>query len=188
MNSLLLEPVWTAAAQARLYRAVLAAHAFPGEVVDCRAWLGGRPAAVGILAALADGAVTLAEIDDILDPRERSLVGAETATVGEAAFVVASGANAPADDLRLARGEIIAPERGATLILVCVAVGEGPLRLSMSGPGIDGSARLAVAGLDPRWIDLRTAHNRRPPLGIDLVLCDGARVVALPRTTVVEVT
>jgi alpha-D-ribose 1-methylphosphonate 5-triphosphate synthase subunit PhnH len=187
MTSLLLEPVWTAAAQARLYRAVLAAHAFPGEVVDCRAWLGGRPAAVGVLAALADGAVTLADLHGLLDPRDLGLIAAAMAPVSAAAFVVASGATAPSEDLRLEKGEILAPERGATLILVCQAVGEGALRLALSGPGIDGSARLAVAGLDPAWMALRATHNRRPPLGIDLVLCDGARVAALPRTTAVEV-
>lgn len=186
--TMLLDTLWTVEAQARLFRAVLAAHAYPGEVVDCRAWLGGRPALAGVLAALADAAVTIADLDGSLDPVDADLIQACPAAPQTAAFVVASGALVPTSGMQFCRGELLAPERGATLLLVCQAVGEGPVRLELSGPGVvESGCRLAVAGLDPAWLDLRTEHNRQPPLGIDLVLCDGARIAALPRTTSIQV-
>jgi len=186
--TMLLDTLWTVEAQARLFRAVLAAHAYPGDVVDCRAWLGGRPAVAGVLAALADGAVTIADLDGSLDPVDADLIGSRPTSSGAAAFVIASGAQPPVEGLQLCRGELLAPERGATLILICQAVGEGPMRLGLSGPGvIETGCRLALAGFDAAWLELRTEHNRQLPLGIDLVLCDGARIAALPRTTSVQV-
>src|SRR4030065_127577 len=62
------------------------------------------------------------------------------------------------------------------------AVGGGP-RQRWSGAEIDGDSALAVSGLHPGWIDARADWVAAFPLGVDVILCDGARFAAPPRTT-----
>jgi alpha-D-ribose 1-methylphosphonate 5-triphosphate synthase subunit PhnH len=58
--------------------------------------------------------------------------------------------------------------------------------LRLAGPGIEAEARLRVAGLHPALWPLRAALCRYP-LGVDLILLDGDRIAAIPRSTNVEV-
>lgn len=176
----LAEP-WTAAAQGRVNRALLAALAHPGEVVDLGAAAGGR-AALAALATLADAAVALCDLHRLLDPAERSLLGAGEAAAAEAPFVLADGARAPAAGLRLNAGTQTRPEAGATLVLECVEVGAGPLALRLDGPGNADVRDLRLGGLDPAWLALREAHAGFP-CGLDLVLADRRRIACIPRTT-----
>lgn len=77
------------------------------------------------------------------------------------------------------------PDESATLILGCT-LGTGPA-LRISGPGIATPATLRVGGLPDAFWELR-AQACRFPLGWDLLLVvGGAAVVALPRTTQIEV-
>ena len=89
------------------------------------------------------------------------------------------------DALRAAPvGTYADPDGGATLVLGCV-LGSGPT-LTLSGPGISGSAQLRVGGLPEQLWSLRAAAGPFP-LGWDLLLVDGDQVVGLPRSTAVEV-
>jgi alpha-D-ribose 1-methylphosphonate 5-triphosphate synthase subunit PhnH len=79
-----------------------------------------------------------------------------------------------------------APEAGATLLLRVDSLHDetvGELTLHLSGPGIRQQAVLGVSGLHPAWIVARNAWVANFPLGIEMVLCDENRFVALPRTT-----
>lgn len=102
-----------------------------------------------------------------------------------AAFaVVTRAATAPAL-AAFAPGVPEYPDRSTTLILQVAGLGAGE-RLRLTGPGVLGGAELAVAGARPGlWDELR-ANHRRYPLGVDLVLVDGRRLAALPRSTWVE--
>jgi alpha-D-ribose 1-methylphosphonate 5-triphosphate synthase subunit PhnH len=106
-------------------------------------------------------------------------------TPGRAAFAfVAEPAQAPPLDL-FARGEPDYPDRSATVVVQVQGL-EAGRGASLTGPGIDGTARLGVAGVPPRlWAELRANHARFP-LGVDLLLVAGTRMAALPRTTRVE--
>ncbi|MCK6487395.1 MAG: phosphonate C-P lyase system protein PhnH [Planctomycetes bacterium] len=179
----LAEP-WTAAAQGRINRALLAALAHPGEVVDLGAAGGGR-AALAALATLADAAVALCDLHRLLDPAERSLLGAGEAGAAEAPFVLADGARAPDAGLRLNAGTQLRPESGATLVLECAEVGAGALALQLSGPGNAAARGLRLDGLDPAWLALREEHAGFP-CGLDLVLADRRRVACIPRTTCIR--
>jgi alpha-D-ribose 1-methylphosphonate 5-triphosphate synthase subunit PhnH len=76
------------------------------------------------------------------------------------------------------------PDLSATLLLqVPSLIAHRGVRLT--GPGIGGEARLEVAGAPALWPSLR-ANAARFPRGVDVILCAGARVAALPRTTRVE--
>lgn len=80
-------------------------------------------------------------------------------------------------------GIITDPDEGATIIVAC-RLGEGQL-LHLRGPGIEQATQVRVDGLPVEFWQLR-ATKITYPLGIDIFLVDGAQVVGLPRTTLVE--
>ncbi len=77
------------------------------------------------------------------------------------------------------------PESSATLILQVAALGEGR-RLVLSGPGLEGEAALFVAGLPDGFVAEWAANRRRFPRGVDVILCAGDQLAALPRTVGIE--
>ncbi len=74
-----------------------------------------------------------------------------------------------------------APESGATVILQVAGLGEGR-RLRLSGPGLAAPAVLAVNGLSEGFVAEWAANHALFPRGIDLLLCAGSQVAALPRS------
>lgn len=178
-----LDHPWTSPGQRQAFRLLLETWSRPGTVADLGDWCGAARARTAVLAALADAATTLHDAHGLLAPGDLGRIGAAAVAAGEAAFVLADAARDPAD-LAPARGSLLQPERGATILLDCQAVGEGPA-LRLSGPGIDGSAELRLLGVHPAW----WAARRRWcafPVGVDLVLCDARRVACIPRSTTLE--
>ncbi len=113
----------------------------------------------------------------------RMAAGAE-----EADFVVGRADDAPcALWATLQRGSDEAPQLGATMVLVVPRLQADPPPgepgLLLSGPGIDHHHRLAVGGLPPSFWQARAALAADYPRGIDLLLCCGPQLAALPRTT-----
>lgn len=87
---------------------------------------------------------------------------------------------------RLARlncGSAFYPDDGATLI-VPAAHGRGP-RLRLTGPGIETETEIALDVPAGFWA--WRAKKAAYPEGFDLILLDGASVIAIPRSTQVEV-
>lgn len=95
-------------------------------------------------------------------------------------------ASAPGPELfdRVRFGSDLYPDDGATVMFPTVLEGVPTLRLS--GPGIDGSREVAVPDLPPAFWS-RRADVVRYPMGVDLFLIDGDRVLGVPRSTTVEV-
>ena len=59
-----------------------------------------------------------------------------------------------------------------------------PLTLQLSGPGIEGSTSIGIAGLEQNEINIIQATRQSYPLGIDIFLIDSlGQCVGLPRTT-----
>ncbi|MCX7850798.1 phosphonate C-P lyase system protein PhnH [Thermus sp.] len=83
---------------------------------------------------------------------------------------------------RFPRGTPLEPEGGATLVLVA-PLGQGQ-RARLRGPGIPGEREVGI-GLPPAFWEARAACLAYP-LGFELFLTDGRKVVGLPRTTEVE--
>jgi phosphonate C-P lyase system protein PhnH len=77
------------------------------------------------------------------------------------------------------------PERGATLILEVTSLEESPGWL-LSGPGIRDTHHLRAQGAPPGFVRDWTANRARFPRGIDVILCAGTRIAALPRTVRIE--
>jgi alpha-D-ribose 1-methylphosphonate 5-triphosphate synthase subunit PhnH len=77
------------------------------------------------------------------------------------------------------------PERGATLILEVAALEEaGGWRLR--GPGIRDEHRLRVTGAPQGFIPEWGRNHARFPCGVDVILCAGTRIAALPRSLRIE--
>lgn len=100
------------------------------------------------------------------------------------AFDHAGDAAALARLARLPAGSALYPEAGATAILTATL--DGGTRLRLGGPGVDGRIEVALGGVVAGFWAMRAAACRYP-LGIDLLIVDGARLLGLPRSTDIEV-
>lgn len=84
----------------------------------------------------------------------------------------------------LRQGSDLYPEEGATLVAEA-RIGTG-LALRLTGPGIDGAENVRVGGIDAEFWG-RRARVMRYPMGVELFIVDGTRVLGFPRSTHVEV-
>jgi alpha-D-ribose 1-methylphosphonate 5-triphosphate synthase subunit PhnH len=183
-----------------VFRAVLDAMASPGRVVAVPANVlaAAPPAPLGPAAASA--LLTLCDIDTPLWLDRCTLAsaadylrfhcGAPLITDPAAArFAMAAEPDAlpPLDAFDLGSDEY--PDRSATLVVEVAGLAAGKsggTALTLSGPGIAGSAALTVGGLPDGFRAQRTALAALFPRGLDVVLTCGDRLAALPRTTRVE--
>lgn len=99
------------------------------------------------------------------------------------ALVVEAGALGRLDVFEAGSDE--RPDLSATVLLQVQGLLAGT-GFRLRGPGIDGESRLAVVGAPPGLGTALRVNAARFPRGVDLVLCAGHRLAALPRTTRVE--
>ena len=139
-----------------------------------------EPGMFGLAHALIDRESSF-HADTELSRRILAL-GGLPAAMEKADFVFAEASvDLPA---RLYPGDAIYPDAGATLI--SPAGFDCGARLRLTGPGIKGSRDLSLCGIAPGFWAAR-ARAMRYPLGFDIFLLDGPRVIGLPRTTQIEV-
>lgn len=174
----------------RCFRAVLDAMSRPGRVARIDG-LAERPAPLGIAAAAV--LLTLADADTPvwLDAGEAAAAWLRfhagcpiVADPAAADFVLACGM--PPALHALAQGTEEVPHRAATLILQVLSLAEGE-GFRLQGPGIAQEHRLAVAGLPADFPAAWAANRAAFPCGVDVILCAGDRLAALPRTTALEI-
>jgi alpha-D-ribose 1-methylphosphonate 5-triphosphate synthase subunit PhnH len=85
---------------------------------------------------------------------------------------------------RLDLGDDEVPQRGATLLVEVDALsGDTGTALRLRGPGIDGEQALTVQGLSHAFWLWRERLQAHLPRGIELLLVDGVRIAAIPRST-----
>jgi alpha-D-ribose 1-methylphosphonate 5-triphosphate synthase subunit PhnH len=166
------------------FRAVLDAMARPGRIHRAAAPEPPpplAPATAAVLLTLVDGETPL-WLDDSADAARNWVAfhcGAQVvADPNACAFGMAL--RMPALDL-LPAGTHEAPETAATLILQLPALGTGP-RYRLSGPGLRDSQVLQAEGLPADFTAAWQRNRALFPRGIDLILCAGAQLTALPRT------
>ena len=167
------------------FRAVLDAMARPGTVhaLHGPADAGLDPATAAVLLTLCDPEtpVCLQLGDAATEAWVRFHCGAPLVDAGVAQFVVTDRLDWDATGF----GTDDAPEGGATVILQVAALHGGPA-LTLTGPGIDGRAGLNVAGLPDDFAAQWARNHAQYPRGVDVILCAGARVAALPRSVAVR--
>lgn len=175
------------------FRTLLAALSEPGTV-------GTMPAGIdppaGLELASAVSLLTLADYETPIWLPEILRIGAAGAWLRfhcgtslvdaphEALFAVLAGADAP----RLAEfaiGTDQFPDRSATLLVPCSSF-EGGAEVTLSGPGIKGRRSIAPAGLHQGFWQEMAGNAALYPLGVDVVLCHGASLIGLPRSTRIE--
>lgn len=171
------------------FRAVLDAMARPGRLNDVKLGLiAPAPldqATAAVLLTLLDGDTPVWLDPEAAAARAWILFHCGAPLVeppADAAFAVALSMP---DLAALSSGSHEAPEDGATLILQIPALGRGR-DYRLSGPGLRESCILAVAGLPEDFDAAWQRNHARFPRGIDLVLCAGKTLTALPRTVTVE--
>lgn len=142
-----------------------------------------EPGEGSLIAALIDRECRVFCADPLLMPRLLE-TGARLTDLAEADHVFAGQLRARGDLAGLALGSDLYPDDGATLVLRGT-IGAG-LRLRLSGPGIDVTSQIALGGLPDGFWRFR-AEAARYPMGFELFVLDGAKVVGLPRSTKVEV-
>jgi len=171
------------------FRAVLDAMARPGRVHAAGDGLTPPtpldPATAAVLLTLMDGDTPL-WLDAACAPARDWIAfhcgAVAIPAIGRAAFVLATVAP-PFDQLDAGSDE--APEESATLILQVRELGSGrPLHLS--GPGLRAPALLRIDGLPADFVTAWASNHALFPRGIDIVLCSGMRLAALPRSLCIE--
>jgi alpha-D-ribose 1-methylphosphonate 5-triphosphate synthase subunit PhnH len=170
------------------FRAVLEAMSRPGRIQSLPGGLNPpaplHPATAAVLLTLADAETTLshdagAEADAWL----RFHCGSPASDAAGAAFVLATGT--PPSLPALAQGSDEEPEGGATLILqvASLAAGRG---WRLTGPGIEREHRLTVEGAPAGFVGAWGAQRGGFPRGVDVILCAGTSIAALPRGIRIE--
>ena len=172
----------------RCFRRVLDAMAHPGRIATA----GGVTAPPPLDVATAAVLLTLVDHETPLwlDPAAAAArpwiafhCGAQEMTeIGGAAFALALSWPGLA---ALHAGTHEEPETSATLICQVEALGRGA-SWRLSGPGLREPAVLAVTGLPADFAAVWARNHALFPRGIDLILCAGDRLMALPRTVSIE--
>lgn len=176
------------------FRRLLKAMSEPGTIVALHAlrqgWEPLNIASTSVLLTLADNdtPVWMSETlsGEATVQNVRFHTSAPLVNVPEMAqFAVASGTISGAQLNALAQGTDVAPDTSATLILQVSSLSGGRM-LRLTGAGIQ-EERMIAPQLPDCVIDELTERPHPFPLGIDLILTCGERLLAIPRTTHVEV-
>ncbi|MDO9198341.1 phosphonate C-P lyase system protein PhnH [Rhodoferax sp.] len=167
---------WSAPRQQTVFRQLLRVFSFPGRIETMTE----GDALTQTLATLVDREATLADPQNLLNDLTRQRLQARMTGPERAQFIVAAGRLPPIFEPNL--GTLESPEQGATILLKVASLGKGTC-WQLTGPGIATTQTLSIAGLDPAWLVRRKVWNESFPLGVDLILMDETRIVALPRTT-----
>jgi alpha-D-ribose 1-methylphosphonate 5-triphosphate synthase subunit PhnH len=163
------------------FRAVLDAMARPGRVMSVAGVSAPTPlcdAAAAVLLTLVDHETPL-----WLDP------DAEAARSWIAFHTGAPPSNDPVFVLALSLPDLAAlpagtdemPETSATVILQVTGLGSGR-RLMLEGPGLRSPTELRVDGLPEDFVSIWQRNHALFPRGVDLILCAGRDLAALPRS------
>jgi alpha-D-ribose 1-methylphosphonate 5-triphosphate synthase subunit PhnH len=183
-----LTEVWTPLLQQQLFRNLMTAFSFPGRCICLPEGVRPDEAITALTATLVDAEVSLADVGGLITALDLKRIGAAPAAPETAHFITLHGDQLP--DFMPCIGSLESPEGGATCIIrvnaLATDAGNG-CRLSLQGAGIDIRTDLVVDGLDAGWVDARAGWNRSFPMGVDLILCDGERMAALPRTTRINI-
>lgn len=170
------------------FRAILEAMSRPGRIqrIDARITPPAPlcSAAGATLLSLADADTPLwLDAGDAVAEWLRFHCGAPiTPDIGAARFVVACGAAPSLEALDIGTDED--PQLGATLVLQVAGLvaGDG---WRLTGPGIQHEHRLGVLGAPAGFVAAWARNQAVFPRGVDVLLCAGDSIAALPRSVMI---
>ena len=172
----------------RCFRAVLDAMAHPGWIaratgVTAPFPLG--PAAAAVVLTLVDHETPLWLDSDTASARSWIEFHCGAAVVADPAVCGFALAMGLPDLRRLPAGSHESPETSATVICQVASFDTGKV-YRLSGPGLREPAVLTVNGLPRDFVSIWRRNHVLFPCGIDLILCSGDQLTALPRTVAIE--
>tara|TARA_R110002074_G_scaffold114782_1_gene245440 strand:+ start:71037 stop:71603 length:567 start_codon:yes stop_codon:yes gene_type:complete len=180
-----IEAIWTPIVQQQVCRLLMGVMSRPGRIENLAEISCGTSAERAVLATLLDAEVSLCDQHERLDSADWPLLQAQSALANKANYVLCEAANAV--DFSPMLGTLSSPENSTTLLLVVDSLGTGEIELSVTGPGVNGNQVVRLSGLHKGWLEQRQQWVSLFPLGVDIILLDATRVMALPRTTNIEV-
>ena len=170
------------------FRAILEAMSRPGRIQPITAHITPPAplctAAGAALLSLADADTPLwLDTDETVAAWLRFHCGAPiTGDIGAARFVLACGTAPSLAALDIGTDED--PQLGATLILqVAGLIADEGWRLT--GPGIQHEHRLCVLGAPADFVSAWARNQALFPRGVDVLLCAGDSIAALPRSVMI---
>ena len=176
------------------FRRLLKAMSEPGVIVALHSlqhgWKPLNIASTSVLLTLADNDTPVwlsnALHNDIVSQSLRFHTNAPLVEQPQQATFAVSSDTISSEQLNaLCEGSAVAPETSATLILQVASLSGGRM-LRLTGAGI-ADERMVAPQLPECIIHELTERPHPFPLGIDLILTCGERLLAIPRTTHVEV-
>lgn len=167
------------------FSALMNAMARPGRIQDCAVLHdlppGLEPAAAAALLTLADAETPLwTDAEGAARDWIAFHTGAPLVDVAQAQFLLATQGMPPLATLN--QGSDETPQESATLILQLPHL-DDTTGWRLTGPGIEREHRLAAQGLPADFPAQWATNHAQFPRGVDLILCAGTRLAALPRTT-----
>ena len=179
-----LNPIWQPEIQQSHYRLLLDAMAHPGRRYSVTTQREESPMALAILATLLDAEVSLADPHGLLQNEDWFMLQAKSLEANQADYILCDGSLLPGFEPKL--GTLPSPDQSATLVLVVDKIGQGNINLKLEGPGIAETEKLTINGIDVHWFSKREDWVCSFPLGVDFIFVDDIQIVAIPRTTKVE--
>lgn len=173
------------------FRRILKAMSEPGVMVALplkHGWGVISPAATAVLLTLVDGETPLwldgALCDETLLSNLRFHTGAAVTDSHQAPFALLH-ARSDIDPQQFAAGDNLSPEKSTTVIIEVPSL-NGGLTLRLRGPGLM-ETRAIAPQLPEKMLKFLRQRTQVFPQGIDLIFTCGEAMMALPRTTHVEV-
>lgn len=174
----------------QVFRVVLDAVARPGRILTVEADSPSPPgvghAANAVLLALLDQDTTLYVSPNISEAAARHFrfhTGCRvTPRIEDADFIILAAGDAWPGSTALKLGSEFSPEQGATVVREVSGFDNG-LPLVLTGPGIADTQALQSPALDGDFVADWQRLRGQFPRGVDLILCCGATLVGLPRST-----
>ena len=170
------------------FRALLDAMSRPGtqhEVAPLRPPPPLGPAMAAALLTLVDRDTPLWLDDASTAAREWLLFHCGAQVTADPAAAAFAAAIALPSLGRFNPGSDAAPEESATIILQVPELGSGE-SYRLSGPGLAAPSLLRIQGLPADFPAQWGVNHALYPCGIDLILCSGSRLCALPRSVSIE--
>ncbi|TBX99051.1 phosphonate C-P lyase system protein PhnH [Rhizobium laguerreae] len=100
----------------------------------------------------------------------------------DAQFALVSDAMSVPAIATFAAGSASFPDRSATIVFQLPDLESG-VEVTLAGPGIERTVSLSPSGLPSTFWEQWDENTLRFPMGIDLLLTDGDRIIGIPRTS-----
>lgn len=184
-----IENIWQPHTQQAIFRKLMNAMSRPGSVEEVADLSEASTVYRAVLATLLDAEVSLCDHDLLLEKSDWPLLQAASLEDDAADYILCSGSKPVSISPKL--GTLPCPDYSATLVVVVESFltsdSDNSHRLCLTGAGINGEQQVCITGLDSSYLVSRESWNAAFPLGVDMILTTSTQIMALPRSTNVEV-